>query len=381
MASLGDTFDFVASTVRPKTDSVAIHDPLAGRKKLGCWIVSVIVLILILVSILPVFASTLPLLPLWAVVTALIGAFVVFAGLAVTGLYLGFAIDGRNRVSLSRLQMAIWTILFAGTLFAAFYWNVMLADSGEDLATALDVEIPPVLLALLGIPAGALVGAPLIRSFKTTSQPDTEETDRTLREIRASDAKLRGGQSTAGQIVVNDTPMDARLSDIFRGEETGNAAKSDIGKIQMALFTVVAWLAFAFVVGAHLNKHTAPDLENCKTPNSVECKVKVESKSEPGAPVAERYVTPSSSEGDGVNCKLPKKSGKEKQPPKPSVCTGLKVRSIPDIAQGMIWILLVSHGGYLTAKAVPNSRKGGGPSTPGGGGGRPEARLVLRGRR
>jgi len=49
----------------------------------------------------------------------------------------------------------------------------------------------------------------------------------------------------AGQIVVHTRPEHAQWADMFKGEETGNAAYLDMAKIQMLFFTFVVALAYA----------------------------------------------------------------------------------------------------------------------------------------
>ena len=56
------------------------------------------------------------------------GMFAVVAGHGVTGLWLGLLIDTRNKASLSRLQMTLWTILILSGFLAAVITNI---DSGQ----------------------------------------------------------------------------------------------------------------------------------------------------------------------------------------------------------------------------------------------------------
>jgi hypothetical protein len=55
----------------------------------------------------------------------LLAAFVGFAGHGVTGLWYGLLVDGRNRMSLARLQMLLWILLMLSGFLAALF-NIML---------------------------------------------------------------------------------------------------------------------------------------------------------------------------------------------------------------------------------------------------------------
>ncbi|RJR10034.1 hypothetical protein C4588_04100, partial [Candidatus Parcubacteria bacterium] len=54
---------------------------------------------------------------------------------------------------------------------------------------------------------------------------------------------------TKGHIVVNTDISRARWSDMFTGEEVGNAAHLDVARLQMFFFTLVSALAYAVLLG------------------------------------------------------------------------------------------------------------------------------------
>jgi hypothetical protein len=77
--------------------------------------------------------------------------------------------------------------------------------------------------------------------------------DKTLDQLGAQ----RGGRMDArdvvtnqGQVMVNCRPQDAAFSDMFRGEETGNAALLDIGKMQLFLITLLLAVTYASALAA-----------------------------------------------------------------------------------------------------------------------------------
>ena len=178
----------------------------------------------------------------WLIIQALMALFVVIAGQGVTGLWRGMLIDDRNKMGLSRLQMILWTIIvLSGFLVAA------LSNLATGQADPLAIAIPSQLWLLMGISTTSLVGSPLIKSTKKNKTPSEAEKGQTLESL----AKQMGADSVedtvthAGQIVVHTGPEHAQWADMFKGEETGNAAHLDMAKIQMLFFTFVVALAYA----------------------------------------------------------------------------------------------------------------------------------------
>jgi len=135
--------------------------------------------------------------------------------------WLGLLIDERNEMSLSRFQMALWTLL----ILSAFLGMVMvnLYNHKNPLEAMSSIVIPPTLLVLMGISATSLVGAPLILSIKqNANQP--------------LDTKLGPDEK-------------ASFTDMFLGDDKANGKCLDLGKLQMFYFTVILALAYAVSIG------------------------------------------------------------------------------------------------------------------------------------
>src|SRR3990170_6736197 len=73
----------------------------------------------------------------WVAIAVLMAAFAAVAGHGVTGLWRGVLIDDHHRVSLSRLQMLLWTVLVLSAYMAA-----SLANIGRGAAAPMNVNIP-----------------------------------------------------------------------------------------------------------------------------------------------------------------------------------------------------------------------------------------------
>jgi len=155
---------------------------------------------------------------IWAWILS-IGLLVVFfrgIGKICKNIWFGVLIDERNKVSLSRFQITLWTILFLASFFAAALINIF---GGQ--ANALDIDIPTEFWVLIGISATSLVGSSLIK---------LSEPKRKLLETR-------------------DKAEDASFIDMFMGEENGNYEYIDLSKVQMFFFTIIIVFVYAVALG------------------------------------------------------------------------------------------------------------------------------------
>ena len=223
------------------------------------------------------------LLETWIIIAILLTLSLSIIGHGITGLLKGVLVDDRNMVSLSRFQTVLWTILILSALITAFLSN--LAAGKEN---PLSIKIPEELWALMGISVTSLVGSPLIKSTKHSRDVHKED------EEAAKDQLKKKGLDEKktyfkGQIVVYKEPEMASFSNLFEGEEAGNAARVDLAKVQMFYFTVILVLAYAVALGKMFASNT--------------------------------FIT-----------------------------------EFPSLDPSMIWLLGISHGGYLLHKAVPHTR-------------------------
>ena len=180
-------------------------------------------------------------------VLGLLAAFIVVAGHGVNGRFAGFLIDARNKMTLSRLQLILWTLVVLSA-----YLAVVVARIKTQGLEALNVAIPQELWWLMGISTTSMVGSPLVLSNKKNKTPDPKQKKQMIRLMAAqegvAESVVTSHQDNVGTIVVNKSPQRARFADLFRGDETGNAAHLDLGKIQMFFFTIVLVLAYFFTL-------------------------------------------------------------------------------------------------------------------------------------
>ncbi len=197
----------------------------------------------------------------WLVILLLLIVFIAIAANGVTSNWRGALIDNRNRISLSRFQMLLWTILILSAYLAATLANMKAIPNLAVASNLFSITIPSSLWILMGIATTSLVAAPLVLSTKTSQAPNQDQKDNTLKllanqHMDTSDANMLD----SGQIIAYATSDNARWADLFTGEEVGNAAQFDLSKIQMFYFTFILVLIYGIAL-AIIFAGTAPTIK------------------------------------------------------------------------------------------------------------------------
>lgn len=187
----------------------------------------------------------------WWLTLGFLTGFIVVAGHGITGLWRGMFIDEQNKISLSRFQLAFWTILILGSFFVAGVFNL---KSGQ--SHPLGIGLPPEIWALMGISSASLVATPLINYNKANRTPDAATINQTVQSLQSqvlAFTKMDPAApeaatlvETKGALVIKTKPAYSQWSDMFKSDEAGNADVLDLGKVQMFFFTVVVGLVYAF---------------------------------------------------------------------------------------------------------------------------------------
>lgn len=176
----------------------------------------------------------------WRAYLVLLAAFAAVAGHGVTGYWRGILVDPRNRLSLSRLQFLAWTIVVLSAVLAAAMHNLGLPGTADSLG----IKVPSQIWVLLGISTTSAVGAPAVLGNKRPKKPQQQEQTQTALEL-ANQQRSTVDTEKASIVLNYKSPADARWADLLKGDETGNGAKVDLGKLQMLLFTFVLMLGYA----------------------------------------------------------------------------------------------------------------------------------------
>jgi hypothetical protein len=145
---------------------------------------------------------------------------------------LGILIDDRGRYSLSRFQIALWSILVVSVVSSVFFGRLV----GGSSADALDFRIPPELLGALGISVGSTTVAAAVKASKNATRPEA---------------------------VAASGPQDPpRWTQMLLREEGDKADKIiDLAKLQNFWITLLLVGAYALLFGAAIKAaDTAADL-------------------------------------------------------------------------------------------------------------------------
>lgn len=192
----------------------------------------------------------------------------------------GWLVNEQYRVSLSRLQMSLWTVVILSCFTVAVSINIKHGLGIDALGVAIQAE----LWTAMGISTASLVGSPLILSGKKRKSRSTrrgdlpqetkkidEDRDETIAErIRTVFAERpgalvnrEGGTRESKDLVANrfdgvvyrnENPAEASLAELFTGEEVSNFDVVDLTRLQAFFFTVVLVLTYAFNAVSYLAK-------------------------------------------------------------------------------------------------------------------------------
>jgi hypothetical protein len=155
----------------------------------------------------------------WIVVLGATVTWFLAVGYQAKSYFFGILIDERNRLSLSRAQLVVWSAVVLSAFAAAALINV-----GRDVKDPLRIGVPREIWLLLGISITSLVGSPLLLS---------------------SSRKKPG----ATELATKPSARDASLLDLVKGEGAENSDYVDLPRLQMGFFTLVIVVCYCAALG------------------------------------------------------------------------------------------------------------------------------------
>jgi hypothetical protein len=241
----------------------------------------------------------------WLIIIILMSAFAVLLGLRISGRPAGVFINERYKMSLSRFQLVVWTIIVLSAFVTIALGRVQAYSVDPSyfadplIPDPLAIEVPSQLWALLGISTASLIGSPLVLSPKKSKTPTTLALVRaaqiaSTKEDVSNDKNVKAAKSNYDQAAVsnanisimrsardkwekailaaqkgrvqsllttyqgnvqvqgtlssNTDPSKAEFSEIFRGDEVGNQNVIDMAKVQMFFFTILIVFSYAVML-------------------------------------------------------------------------------------------------------------------------------------
>jgi hypothetical protein len=190
----------------------------------------------------------------WELTFGLLVVFCLFLGWVISGWPLGILVGSRNLMSLSRFQTVAWTIVILSAFLTIAFRRII----APSVTAPLDMPMDPHLWALLGISTASLVGTPLILQNKTAKDTDNDTVNKAAVALNENPAVIENNRQ--GTLYANTNIQDARVTDMFEGDEVGNTAYVDIAKVQMFLFTIIIIVAYCYEVHDALSRLDAHKL-------------------------------------------------------------------------------------------------------------------------
>jgi hypothetical protein len=198
-------------------------------------VIAVIVLAIYYVGIWAQFAAN----SSWLWTLGLLIVLCIYLGWLISGRPLGILVSDRNLMSLSRFQMIAWSVvILSGFLTIAF------RRIAARVASPLDIGMDSHLWALMGISTTSLVGTPLILQNKRDKPTDPDAVVKAAVTLKENPQEVEDNRQ--GNLYANNSIKDARVTDLFEGDEVGNTAYVDMAKVQMFLFTIIIIVAFCY---------------------------------------------------------------------------------------------------------------------------------------
>ncbi len=226
----------------------------------------------------------------WLVVAIFMLSIIGIIGESLNKGLLGILIDNRNMMSLSRLQIVLWTVLILSAFVTVALARVSdsrfnphgyvceLAETAQgetgkesECADPLGIQLPPLLWTLMGISVASSVASPLLktakarrteeddrkqtRAAKTRRETDGAATYRNVLETTTRDDPRAAEEpiENQGALVKKKSWRDARLSDVFMGEEVSDFMYVDVAKVQNFFFTMIAVVAYAVALAVAMS--------------------------------------------------------------------------------------------------------------------------------
>jgi hypothetical protein len=182
----------------------------------------------------------------WLVVSIIMFVTFILFGVKICSRPLGILIDAQNRMSLSRLQIVLWSWLLISAFFSiALAWRT------------LNIVMAPEIWALMGISIASTTGAVIIKGTKAGQQADKPKLAARLNQLNPKIdpsntqltqrlVQLQNSQNNLPEPVLqqNISVKDAKLANIIQGEEVTDYDHIDITKVQNLFFTVAMVIGY-----------------------------------------------------------------------------------------------------------------------------------------
>jgi hypothetical protein len=225
------------------------------RRPTACAI-TIAVLWMLACIYLPLLGS-LPVWLVWLLSAAIFALAGCYLGLSITGRALGILINERKLMSISRVQVALWTLLILSAYFAIAAVRIRAGDIPDPLNIAIDWQI----WAVMGISLGSFAGRTAIMGKKGAVIPENRDWEATRAAKNLPDeTKDEIKENSLGVLYANRCIAKASFMDMFGADEVRNTRFVDIGKVQMFFFTVILLATYAAALFSLMATHSPAEI-------------------------------------------------------------------------------------------------------------------------
>jgi hypothetical protein len=226
-----------------------MSDSQTARKHSNCGWALIPLLALVVVAL---FSTAWSATATWCAIAACMVLLVLALGRCINGRAFGVLVNEHNKMSISRLQLVLWTLIVLSAFIAVALKRIVAGP--VNIADPLAIAMPWQLWALMGISTASLIGTPLISASKSKKKP-------------AGDVSTREGvgappAASFGTIYVRPENEEPGFGDLFRGDEVSNHESIDIAKLQMFFFTLVCALTYVIALWSWMSHREAAVLTN-----------------------------------------------------------------------------------------------------------------------
>jgi len=178
----------------------------------------------------------------WALAAAAMIFLMTVIGVRIALRPAGVLISERNTMSMSRLQVVLWTVLISSSFLAIALARAF--HGGINPNEVLDIAIPKEVWELLGLSGGSTLLASMVQSSKSDKDPDVARVGPPTSTAVTPNPLSVTPSGRRGILPVYSAPNEARFANLFQGDELANHRSIDLAKVQLFIFTVVGVLAY-----------------------------------------------------------------------------------------------------------------------------------------
>lgn len=192
--------------------------------------------------------GNLPILTRWAITLTLILGLMALMSKRIYDRYDGIFIDSRNKMSLSRFQITMWTILAFSTFFTIALERNRLLLTQPSLQNTLDplnIEFPNELLIALGISTASLAAAGLIKNNKKETDPGrslqliSNEKEHYTAQLQQAQTNANNAHDTLQQLTAQENNLRQELQDhqtaLLQHQQQAQQIQNDLTQAQQQL--------------------------------------------------------------------------------------------------------------------------------------------------